>query len=183
MAMHTTWDGKKLDWLASLHPQPEFVEFVVGTAYLEDRTLLLDWLAELDDPDQQAAAAGAIVDDEADRDAPAAWRWAGEFETERDALRARVYRRWHASDEPAATRAILDMPDRESRARVASRAIEWLLDAEGPQDSSAAERLFKVIDSEALRGEAARRFVDYFVDIGDEREADRYRRLAAGGGR
>ena len=183
MASDTTWDSEKLDWLASLRAQPEDVERVVGTAYLEDRTLLLGWLAELDDPDRQAAGAGAIVDDEADRDAPAAWRWAGEFETERDALRARVYRRWHASDEPAATRAILDMPDRESRDRVASNAIEWLLDAEGPQDSSAAERLFKVIDSEALRGEAARRFVDYFVDIGGEREADRYRRLSTGGDR
>ena len=182
-AYNTTWDGRKLDWLASLRGQPEGVKRVIGTAYLQDRALLLGWIAELDDPDRQAAAAVAIVDHEAERDARAAWRWAGEFETERDALLARVYRQWHASNEPAATRAILDIPDRESRARVASKAIEWLLDVEGPQDSSAAERLFEVIDSEALRREAARRFVDYFVDTGDEREAGRYRRLSVGGGR
>ncbi|MDE0190747.1 MAG: hypothetical protein OXQ90_05270 [Gammaproteobacteria bacterium] len=183
MALHTTWDGGKLDWLASLREQPDVVEHTIETAYLQDRALVLGWLAELDDPDQRAAAASAIVDHEAERDPRAAWRWAGGFETERYALLVRVYRQWYAADGQAATRAIVDMPDRESRARVASRAIEWLLDVEGPQDSGAGERLFKVVESEALRQEAAQRFVDYFMDTGDERAVDRYRRSLASGGR
>ena len=181
MALHTAWDRGKLDWLMSLREQPEPVEHTIEAAYLQDRALVLGWLAELDDPDRRAVAAAAIVDHEAERDPRAAWRWAGGFEAERNALLVRVYRQWYTADEQVATRAIVDMPDRESRAWVASKAIEWLLDVEGPQDSGTGERLFKAVDSKALRREAARRFVAYFTDTGDERAVDHYRSLASGG--
>ena len=181
MSHVATWDDRRLNWLASLPEWPNEVEEGIKTAYFVDRDLLLNWLAGLEDPVRKAIAARAIAEDEAALDPSAAWQWAGSFENDQDELLGAVYREWHARNASAATRAILDLKDRESRTHVAREAIEWLLDVNGPQDGDAAERLFRVIESEALRRELARQFADYFAGWGDEREADRYRRLSASG--